>query len=208
METRATTGPVALVPCQYSDDLSLAKAVEAGSRAAQRDLVARLLDRVRTTVRYISADDRDQDDWVQLALMEILRSAGAFKAESSLETWADRITIRTTMRHLKRRRWREQVVMLDPEVRPKDDNEPLDEAGVIQMRRRLARCLGALSPDRRTTVLLRLVHGYSLEEIAEMTDTPVNTVRDRLQVGRKKLRDKIVRDPVLKYWAFERKMGQ
>jgi len=183
---------------KYEDDLALARSAHAGNRAAMRDIAHRLLDRVRTTVRYVSADDRDQDDWVQLAMIEILRSLGNFRGESLLETGSDRITIRTAMRHLKQRRGREKVVVLDPEARRRERNDSQDSAEMISVRRHLAAHLRCLTPQRRSVVVLKLVYGYSIEEISQLTDAPVNTVRDRLRLGRKKLRSRITKDPVLR----------
>jgi RNA polymerase sigma-70 factor, ECF subfamily len=182
------------------DDLALAEAAAAGDTGARRALLARVLSRVRATVRYVSADDRDQDDLVQLALVQILASARTFRGESSLAAWADRIAIRTALRHLARRRRKEQVVCLEeaPDAGPV---EAVDEHARLAMRRRLAVHLGALSPTLRAVVVLRLVHGYGIDEIAEMTETGRNTVRDRLVHGKRKLAKRLEKDPVFRRWV-------
>jgi RNA polymerase sigma-70 factor (ECF subfamily) len=186
-------------------DIALARAPEAGDLRLRRELVDRLLDRVRTTVRYLVAHDRDADDLVQLSLMEILRSVDSFRGESRIEAWADRITIRTSMRALRRRRLLERRVVLDDEgsaVEAVADEVGQEQALVrLRMRRRLADLLQRLSPERRVVVLLRWVHGYSVKEIAALTGAPVNTVRDRLQVGKRQLRKLILTDPLLCEWA-------
>lgn len=186
------------------DDLDLTRAAAGGDRRAQRQLAERLLDRVRTTVRYVSADDRDQDDWVQIAMIEILRSARTFQASGSLESWADRIAIRSAMRHLKRRRHKESVVEIDPDPRYEPTINPSEGHTRLTIRRQVTRLLGTISEDRRACVVLRLVYGYSIDEIAEMTAAPRNTVRDRLKRGRKQLKDKVRRDPLLREWVNSR----
>ena len=182
-------------------DRELAAAAAGGDRRASRLLAERLMPRVRTLVRYLVADDRDADDLVQLALIEILRSLRNFRGESRLEAWADRIAVRTAMRELKRRRWREGIVALDdprpPEVASTQDSD-LERR---QLRRHLGELLGRLPPEQRVVVVLRLVHGYPPAEIAEVVGAPLNTVRDRLRVGRRKLRRLLVRDPILREWA-------
>ena len=167
-------------------------------------MVERLLPRVRTLVHYLAAGDRDADDLVQLSLVQLLRSAGAFRGDSRLEAWADRITIRTSLRYLKRRRWREQRVCLEPHDEPAGAAGQLSAAERQQLRPHLLGLLQRLAPEQRVTVVLRLMHQYSLEEIAAVTGAPVNTVRDRLQVGRRKLRRLLVRDPVLRDWVRRR----
>jgi RNA polymerase sigma-70 factor (ECF subfamily) len=69
------------------------------------------------------------------------------------------------------------------------------------MRRHLARQLGRLSPERRSVLVLRLVHGYAVDEIAELTGAPLNTVRDRLARGRRQLRGMLEKDPAFAGWV-------
>jgi RNA polymerase sigma-70 factor, ECF subfamily len=186
------------------------------SREEQRALADRLLDRVRATVHYFAAGDRDEDDLVQIAMVEILRSAASFRGEARLETWADRIVIRTCLRAIQKRRKRELVVRPTGDVLEEDDRSPeaiatvgagsLPEKDLAlrQVRQRLSVLLQRLPLERRLVIVLRWMHNYNLEEIAAMVDAPLNTVRDRLQVGKRQLRTLLLRDPVLKEWAEAR----
>ncbi len=185
-------------------DLALAQAAASGDQQANRIIAERLFDRVRTTVQYLSANHRDQDDWVQLALVEILRSLKSFRGESTIEAWGNRIAVRVAMRQMKRIKKQERTVVLDPIT---DFNAaPIsgDEQQRIHIRRRLAQLLGDLSAERRTAIVLKLVYGHSVAEIAEMTDAPFDTVRNRLRRGRKLLRKKVATDPVFSDWVKSR----
>jgi len=184
-------------------EVELARASSRRDTDAQRELVGRLLDRVSLTVNYLAYGHRDVDDMIQLSLIEVLKSAGSFRGESTLESWAVRITVRTAARVLKQRRFRDNIVILRRRQAPSRMN-PEDELRRGQLRRRMALLLQKLSIDRRAAVVLKLVHGYSIREIAGMTSSPVNTVRDRLRKGRKQLRKYILNDPVLRDWADER----
>ena len=53
-------------------------------------------------------------------------------------------------------------------------------------------------------MVLKLVQGYSIKEIARMTEARENTVRDRLRKGRKAMREMIERDEMLSQWARAR----
>jgi RNA polymerase sigma-70 factor, ECF subfamily len=177
----------------------VAFAAASGDPVAMRRLADLLLDRVALTVRYLAGADSDADDYVQMSMMEILRSVGSFRGESSLETWAEKITVRTTMRHLKHRRWRSQIVALDPA--PDDVSLAVGadrRVAQTSLADRLTSIVGSLTPERREVVTLRLVLGHSIEEISELTGAKINTVRDRLAVARRQLRSKIARDPVLR----------
>jgi len=181
-------------------DLALTQAAAQGNQQARRALADRLLDRTRSTVRILVGANPDADDIAQLCLLEVLRSAGNFKGQGRLERWADRIVVRRTMRLLRRGRPKMQREV-PSEALLEDAAAELDledELGRRQVWRRLAALLQKLSPERRVVVALSLLHDHSLAEIAEITGAPLNTVRDRLQTGRKKLRKYILNDPELR----------
>ncbi len=183
----------------YESDLELTRAAAQGDAEARRLLVERLLNRIGVTVRCLAAGDPDTDDYVQLALIEILQSVGSFRGESSIEAWAERIAIRTAMRQIKVRRWRATIVTLDTaQEGPSKDPSSEDEIVRHRISERITYLLETLSPERRLVVTMRLLLGHSIAEISEITNMKFNTVRDRLRVGRKQLRGKILRDPVLK----------
>lgn len=187
-------------------DLALAGRVAAGDPCAEREWVERLLDGVRTLVYCLAGNDRDADDFVQLSILEILGSAGTFRAESSLQAWATKIAVRTTMRQLNKRRWRSQFVVLEPGF-----NEQAlahlsgADAEELLIKRRLQssllQALGTLKPKYQVALTLRLAQGYSVSEIADITDTTFNTVRERLRVGRQKLHRLIQMYPQLREWV-------
>lgn len=185
----------------YESDLEMTSAAALGDRAARRDLVTLLLDQVRRTVSYLAAPDRDAEDLAQLALIQILHSAGTFRGECTLKYWADRITVRTAMKHFRKRQRREKLISAIWEPPPVSEYNLDENVDLLKVRARLSELLSKLSDDRRTAVVLHHVQGYGISEIAEMTDSPVNTVRDRLRVGRRQLKKKIQNDPSLKDWV-------
>lgn len=194
----------------HEADLELVRAVEEGDSRAARLLVERLLQRVRTLVKFLVHNDPDGDDLVQLAMLEILKSAPSFRGESRLETWADRVAVRTAMRAFKRQKQRKEILLsrhgeqpelveLGAQDRIEADRE--EEVGRQRVRERLQGLIACLPSKQSLVVTLRLVHEYGLEEIAEMTGARLNTVRGRLRTGMKRLRRSILRDPVLKDWV-------
>lgn len=183
-------------------DRALAVAAARGEPRARSALVERLLDRVRRTTSYLTLTADEADDLAQIALMEVLGSAGTFRGECKLETWADGITIRVAAQHLRKRTRREGLLArfgLAPEAPPAVE-ETVD---LGQIRGRIAYHLSKLTPERRTAFVLRHALGHSVAEVAELTGVPVNTVRDRLRVARGQLRKRALADPVLRDWAAE-----
>src|SRR4051794_11367918 len=76
----------------------------AGDRDSAQALLLELLPRVRNLARYLAWGDSDVDDITQLALMEIARSFHNYRAEGALHSWADRITTRVALHHVRRKR--------------------------------------------------------------------------------------------------------
>lgn len=182
-------------------DHDLAQRAGAGDEAAQREVAGRLLPRVRTTVHYLAAGDRDADDLVQQSLVEVLRVVGTFRGDASLEYWADRVVVRTALRRIKQRRWRETIVRLDPEEPGAAVAGQERSCERRDLRRRLAAHLEDLSAERRTAVVLHWVRGYTIPEIADLTDAKLNTVRGRLRDAKRQLKKQLMKDPVLRDWA-------
>ncbi|HEY3351633.1 MAG TPA: RNA polymerase sigma factor [Polyangia bacterium] len=182
------------------DDCALTRAAAAGDPHARTRFVTRVLPRTRNLVRYLVRDDVLADDLAQAALIEALRSVGGYRGDAPLERWVDRITVRTTMAHLRRSREDARVLVLRGE--PADDGaaDPPAAADPL-LRRRLAAHLGRLKEERRVAVVMKVIGGFSLEEIAAVCEAPLNTIKDRLRVGREELRASILADPALAHLA-------
>lgn len=186
--------------CSPNGDCELTLAVAAGDRTAQRELVERLMNRVRATARYLTGGHADAEDYAQLSLVEILRSARSFRGDSTLESWADRIVVRTAMRHIKQKRWRSRYLTVDSQKEGVAFTSAEEDMARRRVKARMAALFGRLKPKQRAVVTMRLVLGYSISEIAEATGVSPNTVRYRLNTGRAKLRRQIRRDPQLSEW--------
>ena len=181
--------------------MELVRRAAAGSERAMHQLADRLLNSVRATVHYLAAKDSDADDLAQLSMIEILRAVHSFRGECRLETWATRIAVRTTMRHLKRRRRGISWLTHFRDNPLEQPASPDQISETLQMRRRVQQILCRLPLSQRTALVLKLVHGFSIEEISDVTDAPPNTVRERLRVARMKFRTYTLKDPVLSEWG-------
>lgn len=163
-------------------------AAAAGDRRAASALLGELLPRVRNLVRYLVRGDADVDDIAQQALIEILRSLGSFRGEGSLTAWADRITSRVTLAHVRRRRVERSRLDdgASPELFPVSTGDRPDD---YLERRRLVHALDALSEEQRSVMVLHHVVGMSLPEVAEELAIPFETARSRLRLGMTKMRE-------------------
>jgi RNA polymerase sigma-70 factor, ECF subfamily len=180
-------------------DHSLMKRVAAADKHAQRVLAHRLAARVRRISQRLLSNRADADDASQLALIEILRSAATYKDISTIERWADRITVRTVLRHAReqRRRLWQLGTLIDMDSIGASSGDPTPASRTTP--RAVDEYLAELPPARREVLVMKHSLGYTTEEIAELTDNPIGTVKDRLVAARKQLRKLIVRD--MRLWG-------
>jgi RNA polymerase sigma-70 factor (ECF subfamily) len=139
-------------------------------------------------------DPDDAEDLVQDTLVKAYRKFHQFEQGSNLKSWLFRILHTTYLSDYRRRRRRPAEVPEDPTAgysvydrlvaaEGSAEYRVLDRFGVEEVRVALAE----LPPRTRESVYLKDVEGFSYREIAEITDTPVNTVESRLHRGRKSL---------------------
>jgi RNA polymerase sigma factor (sigma-70 family) len=167
------------------------RAVAAHQPEAEAALVRLVIAQVRARARLLTRDFADADDAAQTALVEILRSAPSFRGEGSLAGWCERITVRTTLRQ--QRNQTRKRASIDAAIDPDDVSEGCPEpelaeaipGGAVEF------YLAELSQDRHEALVLRHVLGHSVDEIAAHTGVSPNTVKDRLRMARKQVRQAI-----------------
>jgi RNA polymerase sigma-70 factor (ECF subfamily) len=182
--------------------LDICRRVAEGDEDAQRRLMEILFNHIHRTASYLAGDLEDARDIAQTACVEVLLAAGSYRGDASLAYWADRVTLQTAAKILKKktRRQRLRAAYFQPPAPVKGTDEHADRA---EVRCRLTALLQALKLSQREVVLLRYVHGYTIKEAAELCGIPVETARGRLKKGRLKLKKKVVTDPLLKEWVKE-----
>ena len=186
-------------PLNREEELLLARAASVGDRAAERRIAQMLFKKIRSIVSYTVNDAALAEDITQSAMMHILSSLGDYRGESSIEFWAARIAIRMALRAVKTARRRRYLLLFLPEPRT-PFRPPHEQTQSMELRREINALVGKLPEKQQVAVRLRYVHEYSIEEIAELTEAPENTVRDRLQVGKKKLKRLLEKNPALSAW--------
>ena len=161
----------------------------AGDRVIAQQLLLELLPRVRNLVRYLVWSDADVDDIAQLSLIEIARSFGNYRGEGALSSWADRITMRVTLHHIRRKRAEERRRgTLSPDLHVVGGSDQPDD---FTLRREAARYLDELPDEQRQAVVLHHVLGLSMPELAGELGIPFETARSRLRLGLQKLRARV-----------------
>jgi RNA polymerase sigma factor (sigma-70 family) len=182
-----------------SPALALARAASQGDERATRQLLEAVTPRVGRVVRVILGFGHpDCDDVAQLALIAFTQGLTAFRGECEPAHYASRIAVRTAVQA--RRRSRALRARFDD---MSESEEPttasVHDDALAERRKRIVRdLLGVIPPEQAEALALRVALGWTLEEIASASDTPLNTVRSRLRLAKEALRRRIDADPILR----------
>lgn len=153
---------------------------------------------IRAARALLGSTHADVDDVIQQSLIGLVQSLPSFRGECTVSHFASRIVTRTALAARRR-----NVVKSD---RRDDSIEPdafavdpsQSDAVEAERRRVLVRELMQTLPEEQAeTLALRIVLGFSLEEVAEATGVPLNTVRSRVRLAKTALKKRIEADPRL-----------
>ena len=186
------------------DEAALVTELQAGSDAAFDWLVTYYHGSVYNLAYGILSDAADAADVTQEVFLCAFRGIRGFRRGSSLKTWLYRISVRQALNH---RRWcwrhQRQQVSIDAEERDGSTLElkdteatPFEQCATREMQVTVRRALAAVPALFRSAVILRDLEGLSYEEIAEVLDVSVGTVKSRILRGRRLLKG--ILDPLLR----------
>ena len=178
---------------------ALATAAADGDPRATRMLFEALAPRMLRVARgVLGPGDPDVDDAAQEALVAVLHALPAFRGECSVAHYATRIAVRCCMVLRKRDRRGREVAEQAADADASDDVVIAGEPVVAARRRsEIRELLGTLPEAQAETLALRIVMGFSMDEVATSTGVPLNTVRSRLRLAKEALRKRIESDPAL-----------
>ncbi|MET0908274.1 MAG: sigma-70 family RNA polymerase sigma factor [Ilumatobacteraceae bacterium] len=175
------------------DDAKLVTAAQSGDRGALDQLLRRHYDRVHAVCRRITGSASDADDACQEALIKIVRNLPRFDGRSSFGTWAYRIATNASLDELRKRQRRPSLRVVDDGDADRDANL-VDRAATgrfdqVDDQLEIDAALETLSDDFRVVVVLRDVVDLDYQEIADVLDIPLGTVKSRIARARSQLAD-------------------
>ena len=169
-------------------DQQLVERVQKGDKRAFDLLVLKYQHKIISVVgRYIN-DSHEVYDVVQEAFIKAYRALGNFRGDSQFYTWLYRIAINTAKNYLVSRGRRPPFTDVDVEDAEhysgadmlRDVDTPENNLFRDELKQAIDLAMAKLPEDLRTAVTLREMEGLSYEEIAEVMDCPVGTVRSRI----------------------------
>ena len=180
-----------MVSESYSNrnEKELIKASIEGDEKAFGELVDNYRKMVAHTVKGMFGDSVFAEDIGQEVFIKLYYSLPEFRGDAKLSTYIQKIAVNMTLNELKRRK---RVISLfsqkgDDEIQgldiaDSDASEKNDAAEIVN------KALMGLDPGFRIVVTMRMLHGYSTRETAEILDLPLGTVLSRLYRAQEQLR--------------------
>ena len=181
---------------EVDNDVELVKAARNGDTRAYDQLVQRYQERVYATIYHMTSNHEDANDLAQETFIKAYSALKSFKGDSSFYTWVYRIAVNKTINFLKQRKNKTSLSLNDLDFNIENDPElvalvsdktPRRDIAMAELQEKLNVALQKLSDVHRMVVTLHDVQGLSHEEIADIMDCNVGTVRSRLFYARQQL---------------------
>jgi len=203
----ATLGEVAGALAGRAQESAIVAELKAGSEEAYAWLIGEFHQPIYSLIYRIVSDPSDAADTTQEVFLKVFRGMKHFHGGSSLKTWIYRIALHEAAN---RRRWWFRHKAKETSIEPTgletedgsalaikdtlaDEGEsPFDCLVHEEVRVHVEHELRNVPEPFRTTVILRDLEEMSYEEIADITNVSLGTVKSRLTRGREALRQRLV----------------
>lgn len=183
-------------------DLALVKRLQAGDRSVFRELVRRHQEKVYRLSLRLTRDESKAQDAMQDAFLQVFRKIDQFQEQSAFTTWLYRITVNAALMRMRTERRHRETSLDDASPRyteqgemaePVDDWAPAvdDEVGNRELAVHAREAVDALPDAYRSVFMLREVEELSTEDVAQILDLTIPTVKTRLHRARLALRKAI-----------------
>lgn len=187
---------------EADSDRNIVQRVQAGEVAAFDGLILKYRERVFGVIYNMTSNREDAADLTQDAFIKAFQSIHRFQAQSSFFTWLYRIAVNSALTHLRKAKLRtffsfEKIT--DEDKTAELVNQMTDKKGadrdlfIRELQEKLNEAMMKLSIKHRTVVTLFEIEGSSHEEIAEIMNCSVGTVRSRLHYAKQLLQAELQR---------------
>jgi len=187
-----------------AQEAAIVAELKAGSEDAYAWLIGEFHQPIYSLVYRMVTDPADAADTTQEVFLKVFRGMKHFHGESSLKTWIYRIAVHEASNRCRwwfRHKSRETTIeaagpdfagyTIQDQLADSSDS-PFDHVAHEEVRLRVEEELRRVSEPYRTTVILRDIQEMSYEEIAEIMQVSLGTVKSRLTRGRQALRQRLV----------------
>lgn len=178
------------------EEKKLIEGLKRSDSLAYNELYSEYVEKIGGIARsYLGVDD--VEDVIQEVFIKVYKNIKKFRGESSLSTWIYRITINVCKDMLGKKHRRKEILTSFGEEdddekniirEPADELQPSDELMKMLSAEEISKAIDSLSKEDRLLINLREIEGMSYDQISEIMDKPVGTVKSRLHYARERLK--------------------
>jgi RNA polymerase sigma-70 factor (ECF subfamily) len=139
---------------------------------------------VLRSLRHLGVAESDLEDVAQEVFVTVHRKVASFEGRSKLRTWLYGICLRVASDYRRRAHVRRERATADPARELRDERGPDAQ---VQARTELRALLDGLDDEKRAVVVLYEIEGFSMKEVAEILDCPLQTAYSRLHAARDRM---------------------
>lgn len=185
------------------DDRDLATHAARGQESAFRELLIRYERPVFSLIYRMVRDRTLAEDLAQEAFIRAFNAIGTYKTSYKFSNWILKIANNHTIDHLRKRKLDTVSIDGSPHARTQDeisqsqviiesrDESPAEYVEHRELGDQIEHAIGGLREEYRTVIVLRHVEGYAYDEIADIMDLPLGTVKTYLHRARGELRESL-----------------
>lgn len=186
--TVTTPAPAGVIDATLNEqeDAVLVRRSQSGDRDAFSELVRRHQNLVYNVAYRYMRDAAQAEDMAQEAFLKAFRLLKGFRGDCSFTTWMYRVTSSVCLTELNRRKRRGEVTLSDETSKHAGATNPKPEEA--DLKEQIRRCVTYLSDRYATIITLYYLNGSSYDEIAQVMDVPLGTLKTWMFRARKQLR--------------------
>ncbi len=174
-----------------SDTRQIMLSVANGDRKAFHQLYELYSDKVYNTALSYVQNEQDAEEITQDVFTNVFRKAASFKGEATVSTWIYRITINTSLNHIKRKK---RLSFLSFGI-SQPEKPDFEHPGIILEHKEHAKALfkviDTLPESQKTAFILSFVEELPRQEVADVMEVSLKAVESLLQRAKKNLRNKL-----------------
>ena len=178
------------------NEVRLVKRAKQGDMHAFEELILQHEKIVYNVALRMMNHSEDAKDISQEVFLKAYRNIGNFDERSQFSTWIYRITANTCIDEMRKRKGRQSFSLEEGSMQRQvaDAGETPEESMLREEQKsEILQALESLSPEHKVAVILRDIKGLSYEEIAEILELTLGTVKSRISRGRNQLKQEILK---------------
>lgn len=183
---------------KVDEDKDLVAKAQKGDAAAFDELVVKHTPKLYGLIYHMTSNHEDTNDLLQDVFSKAYRSIKRFRGKSTFYTWIYSIATNMTLNFLKKRNRRKAMSLDDVDLGIENDkdfieitskSDPIREANIHELQKRLNEALLELSEDHRAVVVMYDIQGMPHKEISKVLGVSEGTIRSRLFYAHRQLQN-------------------